>query len=126
MASLLFCAQFVVYWGYPNGPTLTSSPFGRSNRTRVQLSLNRVTELFMHKSSVIMSRNVESPFMQLLISKKKTPADVAAALDVNERSVMYWLAGSRKPRLTIAQVQDLCRLLDCSVFDLPVDFSRHA
>ena len=73
-----------------------------------------------------MSRNVESPFMQLLISKKKTPAEVAEALSVNERSVMYWLSGDRVPRLTISQVQSLCRLLECSVFDLPVDFSRNA
>lgn len=64
--------------------------------------------------------------MQLLISKKKTPADVAAALNVNERSVMYWLAGDRVPRLTIEQVQSLCKLLECSVFDLPIDFSRNA
>ena len=73
-----------------------------------------------------MSRNVESPFMQLLVSKNKTPADVAVALKVKERSVLYWLSGDRTPRLTIAQVQELCRLLDCSVFDLPVDFSRNA
>lgn len=73
-----------------------------------------------------MTRNIESPFMQLLIAKNKTPAQVALALNVNERSVMYWLAGSRTPRLTIEQVQSLCRLLNCSVFDLPVDFSRDA
>ena len=64
--------------------------------------------------------------MQLLASKNKTPADVASALNVKERAVLYWLSGDRTPRLTIAQTQDLCRLLDCSVFDLPVDFSRNA
>lgn len=73
-----------------------------------------------------MGKNIESPFMQLLIAKKKTPAQVAEALDVKERSVLYWLAGDRTPRLTITQVQKLCRLLDCSVFDLPTDFSRNA
>ena len=71
-----------------------------------------------------MRKNLESPFMQLLIEKKKKPIDVANALDVGERAVLYWLSGKRVPRFTIEQMQALCTLLDCSVFDLPVDFSR--
>ncbi|MBE9063301.1 helix-turn-helix domain-containing protein [cf. Phormidesmis sp. LEGE 11477] len=62
--------------------------------------------------------------MQLLIEKNKKPIDVANALDIGERAVLYWLSGERVPRLTIEQTQALCRLLNCSVFDLPVDFSR--
>lgn len=64
----------------------------------------------------------ESAFMELLRQKNKTPEEVAAALDVSPRAVYYWNAGQREPRLTIKQVQALCRLLDCSVFDLPADF----
>ena len=80
----------------------------------------------MNKGSVSMSRNVESPFMKLLLAKNKTPAQIADVLGVNERSVFYWLSGEREPRFTIAQVQDLCRFLECSVFDLPLDFSRES
>ena len=36
----------------------------------------------------------------------------------------YWLSGERTPKLTIAQVQDLCRFLECTIFDIPADFSR--
>ena len=78
----------------------------------------------MNKGSVNMGKNVDSPLMQLLISKKKTPEELADALGVNVRSVFFWLSGNRKPRFTIAQVQTLCRFLDCSVHELPIDFSR--
>lgn len=86
----------------------------------------RITELlFMNKGSVKMiRRNDESQFMSLLKEKNKTPEDVAAALDVNVRTVYFWLSGERSPRFSIDQIQKLCTLLECSVFDLPTDFSR--
>ncbi|MBD2093170.1 helix-turn-helix transcriptional regulator [Microcoleus sp. FACHB-1515] len=64
--------------------------------------------------------------MNLLKDKNKSPEEVAEALGVSPRAVYYWIAGSREPRLTIAQTQALCRLLDCSVYDLPIDFGRIA
>lgn len=64
----------------------------------------------------------ESVFMQLLREKNKTPEDVAAALDISPRAVYYWTAGKREPRFTVKQIQALCKLLDCGVFDLPTDF----
>jgi DNA-binding Xre family transcriptional regulator len=78
----------------------------------------------MFKRSVSMRRNDDSPFMRLLREKKKTPEDVSQALHVNVRAVYFWLSGDRTPRFTVEQVQKLCALLDCSVHDLPRDFSR--
>lgn len=71
-----------------------------------------------------MGKNDESLFMQLLKDKGKTPEDVAGALNVKVRAVYFWLAGDRTPRFTVEQVQKLCNLLDCSVHELPRDFSR--
>jgi transcriptional regulator with XRE-family HTH domain len=62
--------------------------------------------------------------MSLLEAKNKTPEEVAEALDVSLRAVYYWVSGEREPRLTIVQVQALCKLLDCSVHDLPAKFGR--
>lgn len=73
-----------------------------------------------------MGKNVDSPLMKLLNAKNKTPAEMAGVLGVNERSVFYWLSGEREPRFTIAQTQALCSFLECSIHDLPVDFSRES
>lgn len=54
--------------------------------------------------------------------KQKSPEEVAAALGISPRAVYYWIAGTREPRLTIKQVQDLCTLLDCSIHELPPVF----
>ncbi|WP_415354788.1 helix-turn-helix domain-containing protein [Leptolyngbya sp. FACHB-1624] len=62
--------------------------------------------------------------MSLLKLKGKTPEEVATVLDISPRAVYYWLSGSREPRLTIKQIQDLCSFLECSVHDLPVYFGR--
>jgi transcriptional regulator with XRE-family HTH domain len=63
-------------------------------------------------------------FMDLLEKQGVTVRRVATALDISERAVYFWFSGSRKPRLSIAQVQALCNLLDCTVHDLPIDFSQ--
>lgn len=62
--------------------------------------------------------------MSLLEERKKRPEDVADALGIEARTVYYWLSGARKPRFSVDQMQKLCVLLDCSVHDLPTDFSR--
>lgn len=71
-----------------------------------------------------MGINHNSPFMKLLKEKSKTPEEVADAVGVKDRTVYYWLSGHRIPRLTIEQTQKLCTLLDCTIFELPTDFSR--
>ncbi len=77
----------------------------------------------MNKRSVNMEENIRtSAFMDLLTAKNKKPEDVANALGVSLRAVFYWIAGTREPRLTIAQIQALCILLDCSVHELPAVF----
>jgi transcriptional regulator with XRE-family HTH domain len=68
--------------------------------------------------------NETSAFMSLLELKEKTPEEVAQALNISVRAVYYWVSGKREPRLTIAQTQALCLLLDCSIHDLPSDFAR--
>lgn len=70
-----------------------------------------------------MSKNRHaSQFMSLLILKRKTPEQVAEALEVTPRAVYYWLSGAREPKFTIRQIQALCQLLECSVHELPADF----
>jgi transcriptional regulator with XRE-family HTH domain len=60
--------------------------------------------------------------MDFLKLKGKTRDEVAKTLGISERAVYYWASGMREPRLTISQVQALCSLLDCSVFELPSNF----
>ncbi|KAM3112882.1 helix-turn-helix domain-containing protein [Phormidesmis sp. 146-33] len=62
--------------------------------------------------------------MELLREKQKTVEDVAKALGISPRAVYYWTSGTREPRLTIRQTQELCTLLECSVHELPTNFSR--
>lgn len=65
-----------------------------------------------------------SEFMNLLKEKKKTPEEVADVLGISPRAVYYWISGQREPRFTVQQIQTLCTFLECSVHDLPKDFSR--
>ncbi len=72
-----------------------------------------------------MKKNAGSALMQLLKEKGKTTHELAIALDVNERTVFYWLSGDRVPRFTLFQVRDLCDFFSCSFEELPLDFSRN-
>lgn len=65
-----------------------------------------------------------SEFMSLLKEKNKTPEQVAESLGISPRAVYYWMAGKREPRFTISQIQTLCLFLNCSVHELPTNFSR--
>ncbi|WNZ26694.1 helix-turn-helix transcriptional regulator [Leptolyngbya sp. NK1-12] len=62
--------------------------------------------------------------MNLLRAKNKTPEQVADTLGISPRAVYYWFAGKREPRFTVSQIQALCSLLECSVHELPTNFSR--
>ncbi|MGB7441225.1 MAG: helix-turn-helix transcriptional regulator [Coleofasciculaceae cyanobacterium] len=47
----------------------------------------------------------------------KSLADVE--LGVTDKTVSNWEAGRFEPRLTISQMQALCRILQCSLDELP-------
>jgi DNA-binding Xre family transcriptional regulator len=64
----------------------------------------------------------DSPFMDFLEQKGKKPEQLAEAIGVSARAVYYWTAGQREPRLTVKQMQDLCRFLNCSIHELPSEF----
>jgi DNA-binding XRE family transcriptional regulator len=48
-----------------------------------------------------------------------TQKQVADAVGVTDQSVSNWEAGRFEPRLTISQMQALCRVLQCSLDELP-------
>jgi DNA-binding XRE family transcriptional regulator len=48
-----------------------------------------------------------------------TQKQVADAISVTDQTVSNWEAGRFEPRLTISQMQALCRVLQCSLDELP-------
>ncbi len=48
-----------------------------------------------------------------------TQKQVADAVSVTDQTVSNWEAGRFEPRLTISQMQALCRVLQCSLDELP-------
>ena len=48
-----------------------------------------------------------------------TQKQVADAVGVTDQTVSNWEAGRFEPRLTISQMQALCRILQCSLDELP-------
>jgi transcriptional regulator with XRE-family HTH domain len=48
-----------------------------------------------------------------------TQRPIALELDVTVTTVQNWEAGRFEPRLTISQIQALCRVLQCSLDELP-------
>ena len=48
-----------------------------------------------------------------------TQKQVADAVGVTDQTVSNWEAGRFEPRLTISQMQALCRVLQCSLDELP-------
>lgn len=73
-----------------------------------------------------MKKNEDSPLIQLLQQQGKTVEGLAAAMDVKERTVFYWLSGQRQPRFTLHQVKTLCDFFGLPFEQLPLDFSRDA
>ena len=51
-----------------------------------------------------------------------TQEAVAVELGVTDHTIRNWEKGRAEPRLTIRQVKKLCRLLNCSLDELPDDF----
>jgi DNA-binding XRE family transcriptional regulator len=48
-----------------------------------------------------------------------TQKQVADSVGVTDQTVSNWEAGRFEPRLTISQMQALCRVLQCSLDELP-------
>ncbi|KAM3101700.1 helix-turn-helix transcriptional regulator [Phormidesmis sp. 146-12] len=48
-----------------------------------------------------------------------TQRQVADAIRVTDQTVSNWEAGRFEPKLTISQTQALCRILQCSLEELP-------
>ncbi|NET37442.1 MAG: helix-turn-helix transcriptional regulator [Cyanothece sp. SIO1E1] len=60
--------------------------------------------------------------LELRLKANKTQEEVAEAVEVRDHTVRNWEKGRSVPRLTIRQVKALCRILDCSLDDLPDEF----
>ena len=52
--------------------------------------------------------------------KKLTQKQLAKTLGVSRQTVNYWESGKSKIS-TLKQVQNLCKALDCSIQDVPID-----
>ncbi|ABW32322.1 helix-turn-helix transcriptional regulator [Acaryochloris marina] len=67
--------------------------------------------------------NLELSFSQwfLLMRRKQglTQDDIAEALGISGQSVSNWERGRSIPTLTIDQVKTLCKILDCTLNDIP-------
>lgn len=57
--------------------------------------------------------------MRLRKRLKLTQKQVADAVGITDQTVSNWEAGRFEPRLTISQIQALCRVLQCSLDELP-------
>lgn len=63
-----------------------------------------------------------SKLVKLRTRLSLTQKDLATALGVTEQTVRNWEHGKANPRLSIRQVKELCRLLECSIEELPECF----
>jgi DNA-binding XRE family transcriptional regulator len=51
---------------------------------------------------------------------KLTQSELGKAIGVSRQTINYWECG-RRPTFYIKQIQDLCKVLDCSFYDIPVE-----
>lgn len=63
-----------------------------------------------------------SPLVALREKVGLTQEALADALGVTDHTVRNWEKGRAEPRLTISQTKILCRVLQCSLEDLPDSF----
>lgn len=57
--------------------------------------------------------------LRLRRSPKLTQRELALALDVTETTIRNWEKGREEPHLTFRQIKTLCRLLQCTLDELP-------
>ncbi|QUY45550.1 helix-turn-helix transcriptional regulator [Acaryochloris marina] len=67
--------------------------------------------------------NLELSFSQWFLLTRRTQGltqdDVAEALGISGQSVSNWERGRSIPTLTIDQIKTLCRILNCTLDDIP-------
>ncbi len=63
--------------------------------------------------------NSSRDLMRLRKGRGLTQKQVADAVGVTDQTISNWEAGRFEPRLTISQMQALCRVLQCSLDELP-------
>jgi DNA-binding XRE family transcriptional regulator len=68
------------------------------------------------------SSRKESPLEVLRMKAGVTQEAISDALGVTDHSYRNWVKGRSEAKLTIRQVKALCRILNCSLEDLPDDF----
>lgn len=65
-------------------------------------------------------------FLEVLrLRAEVTQEAVAQAIGVTDHTYRNWVKGRAVPNLTVQQVKVLCLILDCTLEDLPNDFSEH-
>jgi DNA-binding XRE family transcriptional regulator len=67
--------------------------------------------------------SLELNFSQWFLLRRReqglTQDDVASALGVSGQTVSNWERGKSIPTLTLDQVKTLCKILDCTLDDIP-------
>ena len=63
-------------------------------------------------------QNQQVTLMGLRTRAGLTRREVATALGVTEKTIYVWETSENKPKMTVAQVQLLLQLFDCSLDDL--------
>ncbi|MGG6237213.1 helix-turn-helix transcriptional regulator [Nodosilinea sp. AN01ver1] len=64
------------------------------------------------------------PFVKRRKALNLTQAEVANSIGLSTRAIQLWEAGTHEPRLTLRQVVELCRLMQCGPEDLASDFEE--
>jgi len=74
-------------------------------------------------TSLELDNGLELSFSQWFLLKRReqdlTQDDIAAALGVSGQTVSNWERGRSIPTLTINQMKALCKILDCTLDDIP-------
>lgn len=74
------------------------------------------------------SRKMQEDLYDWLVELREqfgiTQEDLADALNVSSRTVINWEGGHTRPKLTVSQMQALCRLFDLKIEELPEDFPQ--
>ena len=72
---------------------------------------------------LVLDAGLELNFSQWFLLRRReqglTQDDIACALGVSGQTVSNWERGKSIPTLTIDQVKILCKILDCTLDDIP-------